>query len=118
MHMKRHPGNFTKVVHSHITTLGIIQLIQEETYMESTRVFIYWQFERNNPEHDRNPNDLLSMDGTLEDMGIESGTRLEPEPLILYYDYKVDFTECPVLMADHYFSNYKQVQYKSGEKSS
>ena len=51
----------------------------------------------------REPDSVLQPDKTLEDYHYESGTRNNPAQLLLYYDYIVDFKDCPLLLCDHYF---------------
>lgn len=51
----------------------------------------------------REPDSVLQPDKTLEDYNYESGTRNNPAQLLLYYDYIVDFKDCPLLLCDHYF---------------
>jgi len=40
---------------------------------------------------------------TLQDLGYEGDTYDDPEEVELFYDYKVEFIDCPLLLCDHYF---------------
>ena len=93
---KQHPGHFNKIVHSHVPVYGIIQIIRDETHTVSNNIAIF-------TDKTRSMDAMLPPDSTLEDCGFHGGTLDHPEELLLYYDYKVDFVDCPILLCDHYF---------------
>ena len=45
----------------------------------------------------------LPLNYTLEQCGIPGGPLRNPPSILLYYDYAVQFTDCPLLNCDHYF---------------
>ena len=45
----------------------------------------------------------LPLNYSLEQCGILGGPKRNPPIVTLYYDYAVEFTECPLLNCDHYF---------------
>lgn len=46
---------------------------------------------------------MLPIDMTLQDLGYEGDTYDDPDEVQLFYDYKVEFIDCPLLLCDHYF---------------
>ena len=93
---KQHPAHFNQVVHSHMPVHGLIQIIREQAKIESNNIAIF-------TDKTRSKDAMLPPDMTLEEYGFRGGTYDHPEELLLYYDYKVEFTDCPVLLCDHYF---------------
>lgn len=91
-----HPGHFSKVVHSHMAVQGLVEIIRQETGIQSRRIGIF-------TDKSRDVEAMLVPDVTLEECGFDGGTQDSPKELLLYYDYAVEFTECPLLMCDHYF---------------
>lgn len=64
-------------------------------------------------ERSRSPAVRLSHSKTLEECGFEGSVNwFDPEDLILYYDYEIAHFECPILMADHFFTNRKKQMKK------
>ena len=51
----------------------------------------------------RSPEAMMVEERTLEELGHNGGSVEEPTYLTLYYDYIVEFTDCAILMCDHYF---------------
>jgi hypothetical protein len=91
-----HPAHFEKVVHSHITTLGLIDIIRQETGILERRIAIF-------TDKSREAATMLPMGAKLEEMGFDAGSRDAPAELVLYYDYVAEFIDCPILLCDHYF---------------
>ena len=94
--LKHHSGHFNIVVHSHISVLGLVQVIRQETRIQASRIAIF-------TDKSREIEAMLPMRASLEELGFKGGTKDNPEELILYYDYAVEFTDCPILLCDHYF---------------
>ncbi|XP_002737056.1 uncharacterized protein LOC100371068 [Saccoglossus kowalevskii] len=94
--VRSYPGHFKKLVHSHLTIYGIMQIIYEETATESSKLKIF-------QDKTRNTEALLMPDVTLEEIGAKGGVYQDPEPMVLYYDYTTEFHDCPLLMSDYYF---------------
>ena len=95
---KEHPGHFEELVHSHMTVSGLIQRIMKHTHVQATQLAVFTQ-------KTREPGCQLNVEDSLLDCGFVGGSKENPEELLLYYDYKVDMVDCPILMCDHYFGN-------------
>ncbi|GFS16805.1 calcium-dependent protein kinase 5 [Elysia marginata] len=93
---KDYPGHLELLVHSHVPVCGIIQMIIEETDISSSKLAVF-------RDRSRSPESVLSPDMTLEDCGFPGDSYHSPEEVTLFYDYTVEFTDCPILMCDHYF---------------
>ncbi|CAG5131069.1 unnamed protein product [Candidula unifasciata] len=93
---RNYPGHLQLLVHSHLSVLGLIQLITAETEISSSKLAIFrdksWGVES-----------LLQPSLTLEECGFLGESRDSPEEVTLFYDYSVEFRDCPVLLCDHYF---------------
>ncbi|XP_019629836.1 PREDICTED: uncharacterized protein LOC109474060 [Branchiostoma belcheri] len=94
--MKNHPGHFNITVHAHLTIFGVIQIIKEETDIATTRLKVF-------RDDTRTQEALLFPDMTLAECGYEGDSRQNPEEVTLYYDYGVEFNDCPLLLCDYYF---------------
>ncbi|KAK3086156.1 hypothetical protein FSP39_014418 [Pinctada imbricata] len=92
---KRHPSHIEILVQSDITVYGILQLITEKTALLSTKLAVF-------SDDSRNRESMLSPEMTLKELGYEGDSMEDPEELLLYYDYKVEFNDCPILMCDHF----------------
>ena len=62
----------------------------------STKLSIFY-------DKSRSRDAMLPLHLSLQELGYEGGTYDDPDELTLYYDYKVEFTDCPLLLCDHYF---------------
>ena len=93
---KVHPAHFTGLVHSHITIQGLMGLVAESTDLLTTQMAIF-------TDKSRDPKAMLLPYKTLEEYNYMGGTKVTPEEVLLYYDYKVEFKDCPLLMCDFYF---------------
>ena len=49
------------------------------------------------------PSSLLPPERTLAECGVVGGARDCPRQAELYYDYRPAVTDCPLVMADHYY---------------
>ena len=114
----KHSGHFNRLVHSHITVRGLHEVIRSATDVQTTQLAIF-------SDRSLDSSNILSLEMTLEDCGCKGGPEESPEELILYYDYNIDFTECPILLCDYYFGkkhdqNSKQaksVRFANNQKS-
>ena len=93
---KDYPGHLEFLVHSHVPVCGLIQMIIAETDISSSKLAVF-------RDRSRSPESVLSPDMTLEECGFPGDSYHSPEEVILFYDYTVEFTDCPILMCDHYF---------------
>ena len=93
---KDHPAHFEVLVHSHIPVSSLHEFIMEETGIMSTKLTVFY-------DKSRSREAMLPINLTLRELGYEGDTFDDPEEVTLYYDYKVEFTDCPILLCDHYF---------------
>lgn len=94
---KDYPGHIELLVHSHIPIYGLIQLIIQETQITSSKLAIF-------RDRTRSRESLLPPSLSLRELGFVGGdSRSNAEELVLFYDYTVEFTDCPILLCDHYF---------------
>ena len=91
-----YPGHLDILVHSHLPVCGLIQIIIAETDISSTKLAVF-------RDRTRSPESVLSPHMTLEECGFVGDSQESPEEVVLFYDYTVEFTDCPILMCDHYF---------------
>lgn len=96
--MKKHPCHFTKVLHTHLTIYGLIELIKSEVGIRSTTITIF-------RDKTRSSESELPLNLTLEECGYEGREWHNPIEHVIYYDYTSEFNECPILMCDHYFTD-------------
>lgn len=73
-----------------------MELIRKETNLLSTRLAIF-------KDNSRHLKSMLPAEYTLEQCGFEGSTMDDPVKIELFYDYKIEFKDCPLLMSDHYF---------------
>ena len=100
--VKDHPCHIEVLVHSHVPVSSLHQIIIEETGIMSTKLSIFY-------DKSRSRDAMLPLHKPLQDLGYEGSTYDDPEELTLYYDYKVEFTDCPLLLCDHYFGQNVEV---------
>lgn len=93
--LKNHPAHLEALVQSDATIYSILQLINQETGIHSTKLSVFC-------DETRNREAVLVPESTLQELGYEGDAYDEPQEVTLYYDYKVEFTECPILLCDHY----------------
>lgn len=84
------------MVPSHATGLELLQVIQDHTDIQSLHLSLF-------TDKSREPDAVIPTHLSLEDIGYEGGPRHAPQEILVYYDYKVEFTDCPILLCDHYF---------------
>ncbi|XP_048411466.1 uncharacterized protein LOC125463795 [Stegostoma tigrinum] len=98
--MKTHPGHFQEVVFSQMKVYGLIGRIQGHTGIASNKLSIF-------KDQSYSQKSLLPLDLTLEECGFHSGPLHSPPTLLLYYDYSIEFSDCPILNCDYYFTTRK-----------
>ncbi|XP_067914673.1 uncharacterized protein [Heterodontus francisci] len=98
--MKSHPGHFQEMVYSHTKVYGLIGRIRSRTGIESTRLSIF-------KDQSCSQQSLLPLDLSLEECGFCGGPHHSPPSVLLYYDYSTEFSDCPILNCDHYFTSRK-----------
>ena len=97
--LRKHPCHFSKIVHTHLTIYGLIQLIKSEVGIQSTTISIF-------RDKSRSPEAQLEPHLTLEECGYDGRSEwYSPQEHVIYYDYTSEFNECPILMCDHYFTD-------------
>lgn len=94
--VKDHPCHFTKVIHTHLTVYGLIQLIKTEVGIQSTTLAVF-------RDKSRSEESKLEPHMTVEECGYDGRDWHNPMEHVLYYDYTSEFNDCPILMCDHYF---------------
>ncbi|ESO96927.1 hypothetical protein LOTGIDRAFT_159681 [Lottia gigantea] len=100
---KEHPGHISVLVHSHLSVYGLIEILVQQTHVLSTKLAVFIN-------KTRNLEAMLPVDSSLEDCGYFGNTKESPQEVTLYYDYNVEFTDCPILMCDHYFGQKFELQ--------
>ncbi|KAL8578684.1 hypothetical protein ACOMHN_045673 [Nucella lapillus] len=93
---KDYPGHLDLMVHAHLPVCGLIQMIVDITQITSTKIAVF-------RDRSRSRESLLPPKSTLQDCGFVGDSRSDPEEVVLFYDYTVEFTDCPILLCDHYF---------------
>ncbi|XP_013398876.1 uncharacterized protein LOC106165263 [Lingula anatina] len=89
------PLNLIKLLPAHTTVAGLISLVVSELHVSSSTIAIF-------RDTSRDPEMALDPSTTLEENGYPGGSYDSPQLLTLYYDYIVEFRDCPLLMCDHY----------------
>ena len=95
--MKSYPGHFQIFVHAHIPVYSVESIINERFGGTTRKVVIYCTSKEGKQIH-------LDHHKTLEECGFTGGPRPEPQLVELFYDFDVEFNDCPILMSDHYFT--------------
>jgi hypothetical protein len=90
-----HPAHIHHTIHSHLTVHHLTHIIRDATSVATTHIVIF---------PDKSPDSTgLPAEQSLEQCGFMGGPPNAPVPLVLYYDFVVDFPDCPLLMCDFYF---------------
>ena len=97
----KHPAHFQLVVPSHFSVRGLIAKISEISEITSGQLRVY-AGEKCTEEECLHPR------LTLEDCGFEGGPHWNPQRGTLFYDYFVEYDDCPILNCDFYFGNYQK----------
>ncbi|XP_055510254.1 uncharacterized protein LOC129708471 isoform X2 [Leucoraja erinacea] len=95
--LKSHPGHFHRTVPAHTKVHGLIGQIRGHTGIHSTSLGIY-------REPSTCPQSALPAQLSLEECGFNGGPHHSPTSAFLYYDYSVEFSDCPILNCDHYIN--------------
>ncbi|CAK8686103.1 uncharacterized protein LOC143465405 isoform X2 [Clavelina lepadiformis] len=91
-----HPCHFRVTVHSHIPVGSLVKLVGEVSKVTSGQMHVY-------KDKDCEIEQRLLTYTTLEDNGLTGGPLRQPTIATLYYDYVIEFSDCPLLNSDHYF---------------
>ncbi|CAK6968869.1 uncharacterized protein LOC122967239 isoform X1 [Scomber scombrus] len=91
-----HPGNFEVVLLSSSKVYSLIRLIQDRVGIQSSRLEVF---------RSRTPTEEVRLPpaSSLEECGFKGGAEETPAEAAVFYDYRLPFTDCPVLNCDHYF---------------
>lgn len=99
---EKHPCHLElQGVHCNIQIDNLIKLIGEVSQITSRSMHL---FTSNRCKKD----EMLHTQYTLAECGFPGGPLVKPEKLTLYYDYDVDFSDCPLLNCDFYFGQPKR----------
>ena len=90
----KHPTHISMIANAFTSIFSLIQTIIEETGIASTKLSIF-------RDDRRVAESRIGEDTLLRELWGE--TMDEPDEIDLYYDYRVEFTECPILLCDYYF---------------
>eukprot|EP00062_Callorhinchus_milii_P026024 gi/632987668/ref/XP_007882683.1/ PREDICTED: uncharacterized protein LOC103171703 [Callorhinchus milii] len=99
--LNSHPGHFREVTNCDLTVYGLTERVRAHSAIPATKLSIF-------REPDTSQKSALPEHWSLEDSGILGGSRHSPAPAVLYYDYSVEFRDCPILNCDHNFTGKKQ----------
>nr|XP_019950027.1 PREDICTED: uncharacterized protein LOC109634168 isoform X1 [Paralichthys olivaceus] len=91
-----HPANFEVVLSSSCRVFSLIRIIQDRVGIQTSRLDVFRS--RAAAEEVR-----LPPESSLEECGFKGGEEERPPEETVYYDYKLEFTDCPLLNCDHYF---------------
>ncbi|PAA83516.1 hypothetical protein BOX15_Mlig001410g3 [Macrostomum lignano] len=89
-----HPGHFEQVVPLETHGHTLVEFIRKRTKLASKDFVLFFDNAKTNQ---------LDEYKTLEDHGIHGGPEHAPKQTLVFYDFRVDFESCPVLMSDYYF---------------
>lgn len=95
----KHPGHFYITVYSHLTVSGLINKINKSTEITSGQIRVY-------ASKNCKQEECLLLRSSLEECGFEGGSMYNPQIGTLFYDYFVEYDDCPLLNCDFYFGNF------------
>lgn len=90
----KHPSHINVTANGYTTIYSLIQMIIQDTGIASTKLSIFRDDRRVAESRIEEDTELRELWGDTMD---------EPDEIDLYYDYRVEFTECPILLCDYYF---------------
>ncbi|KAL3986632.1 KRAB domain-containing zinc finger protein [Sarotherodon galilaeus] len=90
-----HPGNFEVVLSSSRTVFGLMSVIEDRAGIHTSSLEV---FSSRVPTEEAR----LPLESTLEECGFKGGPEERPPEATVYYDYRLPFTDCPILNYDHY----------------
>ncbi|XP_044037658.1 uncharacterized protein LOC122869098 isoform X2 [Siniperca chuatsi] len=93
-----HPGNFELVLSSSSRVFSLIRMIQDRVGIQTSRLEV---FQSREPTQEAR----LPPESSLEECGFKGGPEETPPEDTVYYDYRLLFTDCPILNCDHYFGS-------------
>ncbi|KAI3359493.1 hypothetical protein L3Q82_013893 [Scortum barcoo] len=88
-----HPGNFEVVLSSDSRVFSLIRMIQDRVGIQTTRLEV---FRSRVPAEEAR----LPAESSLEECGFKGGPEESPPEDTVYYDYRLLFTDCPILNCD------------------
>ncbi|XP_035035702.2 uncharacterized protein LOC118122887 isoform X2 [Hippoglossus stenolepis] len=91
-----HPANFQVVLSSSCRVFSLIRIIQDRVGIQTSRLDVF--LSRAATEEVR-----LPPESSLEECGFRGGAEERPPEVTVFYDYRLEFTDCPLLNCDHYF---------------
>ncbi|XP_059804179.1 uncharacterized protein LOC132379893 isoform X1 [Hypanus sabinus] len=95
--LSSHPGHLQRTVPSHIKVYGLIGQIRAWTGIESTTLRIFKDLSCSQES-------CLPLELSLEECGFPGGPCHSPTSALLFYDYWIEFGDCPILNCDHYIN--------------
>ncbi|XP_072098565.1 uncharacterized protein [Mobula birostris] len=94
---RSHPGHLQRTVRSHVKVYGLIGQIRAWTGIESTTLRIF-------KDQSCSQESCLPLELSLEQCGFPGGPFHSPTSALLFYDYWIEFSDCPILNCDHYIN--------------
>lgn len=94
--IRNHHSHFFIVVLSDTLIQFLINQIFLFTQISTTRMALF-------TDRACTADSMLPDNNSLEECGFFGYCKSHPQEVVLFYDFRVDFTECSLLMADHYF---------------
>ncbi|KAK6311977.1 hypothetical protein J4Q44_G00176410 [Coregonus suidteri] len=91
-----HPVSFEVVLPSRTRVSSLIRVIEEWIGIQTTSLQV---FRTRVPSQES----FLPPDISLGECGFSGGPEDSPSQASLFYDYRLEFTDCPILNCDHYF---------------
>ena len=99
--LANYPGHLLLIIFADMSVSALTRILIDETQIMATKIAIFRNITCTKE-------DMLGHKNTMEDCGFIGGCKNQPQEVQLYYDFAVDFVQCPILVCDHYFGlNYK-----------
>nr|CAB3260924.1 uncharacterized protein LOC100176286 [Phallusia mammillata] len=99
-HVTSHPAHFQVTVHTHMTVATLQKLIGEVGHVTTGKMNIF-------ADKDCHQESCLPPSCTLQEW-YKGGPQHNPQRVTLYYDYVIEYSDCPLLNCDHYFGQEKR----------
>ncbi|KAM9472372.1 uncharacterized protein ACWYII_007690 isoform 1-T1 [Salvelinus alpinus] len=93
-----HPGSFEVVLPRSTRVSSLFRVIEERVGIQTTSLQV---FRTRVPSQES----FLPPDSSLGQCGFTGGPEDSPRQATLFYDYRLEFTDCPILNCDHYFGS-------------
>ena len=94
-HFSAHPGHFEVTVTDSTTIHGLREIVQSHLENAANSIALF-------KEEACKQNSYLAPSMTLQQCGMEGGSKYDPTPSCLYYDFIPLINDCPILMAENY----------------